>query len=142
MGKGEEVDVLKELCISLELKNSVSFLDLRPKEELAKVLHNCDAFVLFSDVETQGVVLLEALCCGLPVISSRCGAPEDFITPQNGLLVDARNEEQLVAAMHTFAKNKNKYNPEEVRNSIFDMVNEKSINREFIQVYQNILNQK
>jgi glycosyltransferase involved in cell wall biosynthesis len=141
---GEEKDTteLKQLCESLRLNDAVRFLLPKPKKDLAGLLHNSDAFILFSEVETQGVVLLEALCCGLPVISSRCGAPEDFITPENGLLVDVGNEQQLSDAMNTFAINKNSYNPVAIRNSVIDMVSEDNVRQKFLQVYRDILKKK
>src|SRR6185312_5669407 len=103
--------------------------------ELASFFQQADAFVLFSNFETQSVVLLEALCCCIPVISSRCGGPEEFITSRNGLLVDRGNEAQLIAAMETMLKNRNAYNAEEVRSSVADMVSKESVAKKFMEVY-------
>jgi glycosyltransferase involved in cell wall biosynthesis len=127
------------LCFDLHVKDSVQFLDWKSKEELSLIFHNSDAFVLFSDAETQAVVLLESLCCGIPVISSKCGAPEEFINSKNGLLVDIRNEEQLYQAMLSLAKNKTLYISSEIRNSVKDMVSEKSVAEKFMRMYKDVL---
>jgi glycosyltransferase involved in cell wall biosynthesis len=57
------------------------------------------ALVVSSMVETFGIVLIEALATGLPVISTRCGGPEDILTEESGLLVAPGNIAEMTAAM-------------------------------------------
>jgi|SRR6185312_7355700 len=140
VGNGPEVEKLKQLATSLGLKDSVQFVDWKPKNELAELMHNSTAFILFSSIETQGVVLLEAMCCGIPVISSRCGGPEEYINAKNGLLVDVGNEKQLAEAMQQIVKNGTDYNAAEIRNSVINMVSEESVATKFVQVYKKVLN--
>lgn len=139
---GEVTNQLLQLAKSLGIEKAISFTGTTTKPELVKMFQDSDAFVLFSDVETQAIILLEALCCGLPVISSRCGGPEEYITPENGLLVDIENEDQLAEAMEEMVKNKDKYNPATIRNSVVNMVSEESVAEKFIQMYSDVLNQK
>jgi glycosyltransferase involved in cell wall biosynthesis len=47
----------------------------------------CDALLLASDYETFGVVIIEAIAAGKPVVATRCGGPEDTVTPDVGELV-------------------------------------------------------
>jgi glycosyltransferase involved in cell wall biosynthesis len=58
-----------------------------------------NTLVLPSSVETFGVVLVEALATGIPVISTRCGGPADIVEPGLGLLVDCDDDEALAEAM-------------------------------------------
>ncbi len=54
---------------------------LLPLEEVARTMReDCDIFVLSSNYETFGVVVIEALASGKPVVSTRCGGPEGIIT--------------------------------------------------------------
>ena len=55
--------------------------------EIVKVYEECDCFVLPSAGETFGVVYVEAMAAGLPVIATRCGGPEDFVNEDNGILI-------------------------------------------------------
>ena len=62
-------------------------------------MKGCDAFVLASRAETFGVVYVEAMAAGLPVIATACGGPEDFVSEENGILIPADNEEKLTEAL-------------------------------------------
>jgi len=68
-------------------------------EEVAEQMKQADAFMLFSWIENQPVVILEALCSGRPVIASRVGGIEELIGPAEGLLVERGNEEGLIQAL-------------------------------------------
>jgi len=57
------------------------------EKNLAKIYRNAAVFVLSSNEEGLGIVLLEAMASGIPIISTRCGGPETaVIEGQNGLL--------------------------------------------------------
>jgi len=58
-----------------------------------------DVFVLSSHYETFGVVIIEALACGKPVVATRAGGPECIIHEKNGILVSPENIEELAVAM-------------------------------------------
>ena len=48
-----------------------------------------DALILYSKSETWGLVLNEALACGIPIIATKsCGAAADLTKSKNGLLLD------------------------------------------------------
>jgi glycosyltransferase involved in cell wall biosynthesis len=66
---------------------------------------NSNTFVLPSKSETFGVVYIEALLCGLPVIATSCGGPEDFVNDKNGLLIPVDNKEELINALKMIKKN-------------------------------------
>ena len=58
------------------------------REELVVLYQNASMFILASDEEGFGVVILEAMACGIPVVSTRSGGPDDIITDgDDGYLV-------------------------------------------------------
>ena len=58
------------------------------KEQIIQLYRSLDCFVITSPVESQSIVTLEAMACGLPVIAARAGAlPELVHDGENGFLV-------------------------------------------------------
>jgi len=108
--------------------------------ELAAVYQQADAFILFSNFENLPVVMLESLCCGVPVIGTRVGDVPEYINENNGLLVDSKNETQLLDAMEKMYSSKGKYNPVEIRREVVDKVNAAAIAKQFLAVYKICLN--
>ena len=99
MGDGPERGRLEELASSLSISEYVSFTGEYVRSEFAEELHRTDCFVLPSRSETFGIVYVEAMAAGVPVIATRCGGPEDFVDETNGLLVPVDDVEALRSAM-------------------------------------------
>jgi len=70
-----------------------------PKEELACMLAACDALVHAGDRETFGLVVLEAMAAGLPVIGVDQGAVAELVTPECGKLARAGDAHSFAAAV-------------------------------------------
>jgi D-inositol-3-phosphate glycosyltransferase len=72
-------------------------------EELIQLYQNSSAFVLTSEQEGLGIAAMEAMACGLPVISTPCGGPETFIEDSiTGFFVDDEAE-AIADRMHELA---------------------------------------
>jgi glycosyltransferase involved in cell wall biosynthesis len=67
-----------------------------------------------SRYETFGVVYIEAMACGKPVIAVQNGGPDDFIKDFNGILIEPENTEELTNAMCYIIQNGSKYQPETI----------------------------
>ena len=80
-------------------KNGIRILGKLAHPDVAIEMRASHAFVLFSDYETQSCVSLEALCCGVPVVSSKLPCIQEFISVENGILVPPRDEDALYFAM-------------------------------------------
>jgi glycosyltransferase involved in cell wall biosynthesis len=79
----------------------VSFLGfLERRTRLPDLYANCDAFVFASVTETLGLVVLEAMASGLPVVAAPAGGVRDHLRDgQNGLAYQAGNIEAMAHAM-------------------------------------------
>lgn len=108
-GDGPEKDALNHLCEELGLEKKVNFIGAVLHDAVRDIMCQSDAFVLSSDVETFGVVLIEALSCGLPLIATKCGGPEDIIDDRSGYLVDTGDVNGLANAMKQLYKNYSSY---------------------------------
>lgn len=78
----------------------LSFLGTKSHSEILLILNKSNLFLIPSNQEGLCIAGLEALACGLPIISTRCGGPEDFVIDGwNGLLVGKNNEVELAEAI-------------------------------------------
>lgn len=91
---------LMALCEELGISNQVQFLGALSKGGVRAAMWEANAFILSSFHETFGVVLIEAMSTGLPVIATRSGGPNDVVTKETGVLVEPGNIVDLSEAMH------------------------------------------
>ena len=103
MGDGPEMPAIKDLATQLGVIDRISFTGSYVRKDFAKRLQNSDCFVLPSRSETFGIVYVEALATGTPVIATKCGGPEDFVDDTNGILVPVDDVEALAQAMKQMA---------------------------------------
>ncbi len=106
VGGGIQKDELAELCQRDNIQD-VFFTGYIQLDTLARYYVASDIFVLPSYEEAWGLVLNEAMACGLPVISTtRVGAAADLIKDGlNGYVVEDRNTEQLCRALRKILSN-------------------------------------
>lgn len=140
IGKGEEYDNLKKLITDYNLQDNVKLLGFKSRNEISEVFSNSDCFVLASRRETFGVVYIEAMLAGLPVIATRCGGPEDFVNESNGILVDPDDITQLTEAMQKMIDNFNQYNSEEISRDTVEKFSPESIAKKLTNLYSEIIN--
>ena len=88
-GDGSEKQKIEDLVSELNLTNFVSLVGSVNKEKIRSLMADSNCFILTSYKETFGVVLIEAMSSGLPVISTKSGGPTDIVTDGKvGLLCD------------------------------------------------------
>ncbi|MGE5800843.1 MAG: glycosyltransferase, partial [Gemmatimonadota bacterium] len=100
-GGGEIRGDLEALAHSTGVRSQVKFLGAIPRDALRDAMWAANCFVLPSRAENFGVVLIEALSSGLPVISTRCGGPEDILNDRVGILLQPGDEDGLAEALST-----------------------------------------
>jgi glycosyltransferase involved in cell wall biosynthesis len=99
VGDGPHAAPLRRLARELPLGDAVHWLGDVPRSQLATEYNRADVFCLPSVQEGFGIVLLEAMAAGKPIVASRAAAiPE--VAP-HGLLVEPENPEALAAAIET-----------------------------------------
>lgn len=109
IGSGNNLNSLRDLSKKLGINKQVIFLGYLNREPLFEELKQANCFILSSNVETFGVVLIEAAAIGLPLIATKSGGPEEIIKESNGLLVDKNNATAMAEAMLHIEKNYSKY---------------------------------
>lgn len=108
-GEGRERRNIENLIRELHLENTV-LLPGRNKDVL-NCIRDCAAFILSSDYEGMPNALIEAMCMGMPVISTDCpsGGPRELIhNGENGLLVEVNNVKDMKKAMQKITDNRSR----------------------------------
>jgi glycosyltransferase involved in cell wall biosynthesis len=99
-GDGPAKDLLHELVKQLGIEDSVGFVGFVSRAVIKRALKRHDFFVTASTMETQGLVILEAMSAGLPVLGVDALAVPDLIhNGKNGYLVEPKNYKQMAEAM-------------------------------------------
>lgn len=87
VGDGPEATAHQQMVDELGLGARVSLHGQMQKKDVAVMMKQADLFVLPSLVETFSVATAEALASGLPVLVTKCGGPEEFVTERSGVIV-------------------------------------------------------
>ncbi len=96
VGDGKERENLESLTDHLGIRECVEFAGKIPHERIQDYLYHADIFVLPSLSESFGIVNLEAMACGLPIVATRVGGLPDIIDEGiNGYLVEAKKPDEI-----------------------------------------------
>ena len=99
--RAKELDNAEHIVV----KKDVSF------DELVALYQNASVYVLSSDEEGLGIVLLESMACATPVISTRCGGPASVVSAKTGFLTPVGDAQRLAERLLWMLQN-----PEQRRN--------------------------
>lgn len=136
VGGGDEQQLLESLVNKYNLSNQVKLLGVKKPEEVGELLCQSDCFVLSSRLETFGIVVIEALAKGLPVVATVSGGPETFVRPEDGVLVSKENPEELAKAMKYMIDHYKEFDSEEIRQHCYNSFSQDVIADKIAEVYQ------
>ena len=96
VGKGSDLPRIEQLIARLNLQDCVTLAGFIPDAELNDHYNLCDVFAMPSEGEGFGIVFLEALACGKPVLGGNLdGAVDALLHGELGILVDPHNIEAV-----------------------------------------------
>ena len=102
-GKGSYSSALKKRRDQLGLQKRVVLPGFIPEEDLPRLLHSVDCFVMAGHAELQSIATLEAMASGLPVIAARARALPELVEDNvNGFLFPAHDSEALARCFQLF----------------------------------------
>lgn len=100
IGDGPSAPRLRERAASSGLADRVAFLGQLPRLEALAVIKGCDVFLFASQTETQGLVLVESLACGVPVVAVAAPGVRDSVTDGvDGRIVAAEPKQERASAI-------------------------------------------
>ncbi|MBE9224332.1 glycosyltransferase [Phormidium sp. LEGE 05292] len=93
----------------LKLQQQVTMLGAINQTELAKLQRLSSAFILTSAYEGLPLVVLEALACGTPIVTTRCGETPNLLSPNSGVICEERTPVAIADALRRILYNPSDY---------------------------------
>lgn len=138
-GDGEKRTALEQQALQLGIQNQVIFLGDLSRDQVANEMQACDVFVLASRFETFGVVFVEALASGKPVIATKCGGPEFIVNKTNGLLCNVNDIGSLEKALIKIHANIDRYDSDQIYNDCINRFGSNTISTQIANVYKSLI---
>lgn len=139
IGGGEERENLQKQINDLGLQNNIHLLGQKTKTEIVDILRDSNAFILPSRNENFSVAVLEALACGLPVISSICGGIRECIFDFNGLLFPVNDVDALADAIKYMFENYQSYDRAKIAEDCKNRFSPEVIARQLTDIFEKVV---
>ena len=137
-GSGVERARLVALCHSLGLKESVVFAGRLSRKEVLMQMQDADAFVLPSRFEAFGIVLIEAMACGLPLIATSSGGPADIVKHNTGMMCKPGNADDLMGAMQQMINHHHDFDRAKIRLHCLERYSREAVSAQYVKLYQSM----
>jgi glycosyltransferase involved in cell wall biosynthesis len=106
VGDGVARTEIVESMAAADLKDRIHLVGWRPRHEIPSWMAACHGLLMPTWREAQGLVIVEAMAVGTPVIASRIGGIVDMVIPgQTGMLFEARNHSNMLECLEAFVGN-------------------------------------
>lgn len=108
-------------------------------DQLATQMQECAFLVVASRYETFGLVLIEAMACGKPVIATRCGGPEELVTSATGLLVPVNDVGKLADSIVKMGDEVSNYDANTISRYAYEHYSDHAIVQQIVGVYERLV---
>jgi glycosyltransferase involved in cell wall biosynthesis len=135
IGGGPDEEKILNLMADLNLSSHISFKGRLPHNAVLSEMNFCDFYICNSNFETFGMTVAEALRCGKPVISTRCGGPEEFLNEGNSILINPNNNNGLSVAILKMATEYQNYDSDKLSNEMELKFGKESVKNMWVEFY-------
>ena len=135
IGGGERLEEYKALC-----DDRFTFHGELHRPEVAARLQQADLFVLASRLETFSVATIEAMACGVPVVATACGGPEELVGPESGEIVPAGDPAAMADAIDRALSRR--FDSEAISRGVAGRFSAEAVGARLRAVYESVLEEK
>jgi teichuronic acid biosynthesis glycosyltransferase TuaC len=135
-GTGPELNRLRATAKALCLSERVDFRGRLSRNGVIELLQGVDLFAHPSDSESFGVVLIEAMALGVPVLATASGGPEDIVTPDVGLLSAVGDIDAFADGLTDMYRSRAEFDPDEVREACRSQFGPEAFATRMLEVYR------
>ena len=138
-GDGDDNSLEKQIK-NLQASNYIKTFGEISYQKVSEKMQQSDCFILFSENETQGCVILESFACGIPVVATRVGGVPEFVKENFGILIEKNNETELYDTMRNIIEKKVQFeNAVALREFVVSNFSKESIAEQFSKIYIDVL---
>jgi len=141
VGDGECRPELESLRARLGVEDIVEFTGRKSPQEVREILAASAFTVVSSTHETFSVSAAESLMAGRPVVSTRCGGPEEFITPEVGRLVAVDDVDALATGLDWMLDHYTEYDPDALHDYAVSRFSPAVVAYRIVEVYRKVLDE-
>lgn len=139
VGDGDMEWLKTQIAVRHISQQKIEVFSSQRNEDLARFYQNSDCFILNSFSENNPLVVLEAMSCGLPVISTNVGNISYMIHSENGMILSSFDSDELTHKMKAMIANQGYYSPEKIRKLIVDKISYNAVSDRFNCIYQKLI---
>lgn len=139
VGAGAMEAAYRRTADNLGVGDQVTFVGPLDRSAVRREMLAADALVLPTYYDTFGVVVIEALACGTPVIATTGSGPQSIVDADNGLLVPPGDVEALAEALSDMRRTRDRYEPAALREACLARYGQDAVGRTLLAVYDAIL---
>lgn len=139
VGEGEERKNLETIINQYGMNDNITLCGHVNRDKIHEIYNDADAFVLVSRNETFGVVYIEAMATGLPVIATACGGPSAFVNDKNGLLIPVDDKNELINALYNMHNTISNFNTLEISRLCVEKFSPENIGKSLTNLFQEVI---
>ena len=142
--KNQQVELVIVGSVPVEMKQMVEKTGLLDKNiflrgeisylAVAGEMQQANALVMFSRFENSPCSIIEALCCGLPVIATNVGGIPELLNENNGLLIESLDKQALVAAFEKMVTNYPEYSRKKIAEQALSRISYPAIGKKLDEI--------
>ncbi len=104
-GRGADEQGLRDLAKALKVESSVRFPGFVDQPHMVEIMNAGKVFAITSTADTQSMVMMQAMACGVPVVGVNARALPEYINKENGFVVEPNDPQALAARIIQILKN-------------------------------------
>ena len=130
---------LEEQVFRSNLTSQVVFRGACTPDEVAKAMQMSHLCISTSHLETFGITLIEAMACGVPILATPSGGPDEIVTHQTGILTANWNPETVANEILSMKQNSTKFDHEKIAEYAMGHYGSKVVAAQIFRLYEKAL---
>lgn len=139
VGTGILDDEIKEYIKEYKLHNTISLYGEVANNKLPEIYNSAHVYVSVSKYETFGVTVLEAMSCGLPVLYTASGGPDELVMDFAGHKIQERTIQGIMDGMKKIKEEYALFDAEQIRGHVINQYGSQKMIRALLKEYKMIL---